>query len=184
MTTSLINPSYKFPNYFSWPFFFTIQKHGETRRKQLLMWTELILQFCKDNKLWRLSKSVFFDNLGQNPKINRKIALDSIETIFSSMVEGKRAVYVNEKVKDELFVLWKTFSEWEDFIYQSAVNRQSIDKLETLQYITQDDDNKGEEYYNMDKDMLVTILLELEKKGKCQLLADDNDVYMAVKFFK
>lgn len=184
MSTQLINPSYKFPVYYSWPFFFTLQKHGETRRKQLLMWSELILQFCKDNKVWRLSKSLFYENIGKNPKLNRKVSLDAIELIFSSMVEGKRAIYVNPKVKDELYVLWKSMAEWEDYIYQSAVSRQAINKLETLQYITQDDDNREEEYYNMDKDMLISILLELEKKGKCQLLADDNDSYMAVKFFE
>ena len=94
MSTQLINPSYKFPVYYSWPFFFTLQKHGETRRKQLLMWSELILQFCKDNKVWRLSKSLFYENIGKNPKLNRKVSLDAIELIFSSMVEGKRAIYV------------------------------------------------------------------------------------------
>ena len=95
--TELINPNYKFPEYYSWPFFFTIQKHGETRRKQLLMWTDLILNFCKDNKVWRLSKSVFYENLGKNPKVNRKLPIDSVEIIFSFMIDKKSAMYVNEK---------------------------------------------------------------------------------------
>ena len=164
----LINPNYKFPDYYSWPFFFTLQKHGETRRKQLLMWTELILNFCKDNKVWRLSKSVFYENLGKNPKINRKLPLDSVETIFSFMIDKKSAMYVNEKKsKDEIFILWKTVAEWEEFIYQAAVGRQSIDKLETLDYITNDDDNSHEEYYKMDRELFIMILKHLEKNGKC-----------------
>lgn len=182
--SNLINPKYSFPEYYSWPFFFTLQKHSETRRKQLLMWTELILKFCKDNKIWRLSKSVFYDNLGKNAKINRRISLDSIDIIFSSMVQQHRAMYVNQINKDEIFILWKTFNEWEEFLYSSAVNRHSIEKIETLDYISQDDDNEKEEYYQIDRDLLILILKNLEKKGKCNLLADNNNSYVGVKFIK
>ena len=51
----------------------------------------------------------------------------------------------------------KSFNEWEKFLYNSAVNRQSIDKLEALDYIIEDDNNKNEEYYNMDKNLLIGI---------------------------
>ena len=76
---SLINPKYKFPEYFSWPFFFTIQKDGETRRKQLTMWSDLTVKFCQDNKVWKLDKTIFFENLGKNPKVNRKLNTNSID---------------------------------------------------------------------------------------------------------
>jgi hypothetical protein len=48
---TLINRKYKFPEYFSWPFFFIIQKDVETRRKQLTMWSDLTVKFCQDNKV-------------------------------------------------------------------------------------------------------------------------------------
>ena len=165
----LINPKYPFPDYYSWPFFFTLQKHPETRRKQLLMWTELVLNFCKANKVWRLSKSIFYENLGKNPKINRKISLDSIEIIFDAMVQRKNAQFVSSKNKDEIFVLWKTIPEWEEFLYSSACVKQTIEKLETLDYISYDEDNASEEYYQMDRDLLIIILKNLEEKGKCNV---------------
>ena len=31
--TEIINPNYEFPEYYSWPYFFTIQKHEETKKK-------------------------------------------------------------------------------------------------------------------------------------------------------
>ena len=34
---SLINPKYKYPDYFKWPFFFYLQTNGEVGRKQLHM---------------------------------------------------------------------------------------------------------------------------------------------------
>ena len=83
------------------------------------------------------------------------------------MIEKKNAMYVKPKSKDEIFVLWKTVAEWEEFIHQSAVNRHSIEKLETLEYITHDEDNKNEEYYQMDRELLIMILQHLEAAGKC-----------------
>lgn len=62
---------YKFPEYYEWPFFFTIQKHTETRIKQLTMWADLIINFSRENKIWRLSKSEFVKYIGSNTKINR-----------------------------------------------------------------------------------------------------------------
>ena len=66
-----ISIKYRFPEHYDWPFFFTIQKHAETRIKQLTMWAELIRNFCRDNKIWRLSKSEFSKSLARNNKINR-----------------------------------------------------------------------------------------------------------------
>ena len=45
----------------------------------------------------------------------------------------------------------------------------TIDKLETLDYITDDDDNSKEEYYKMDRELLIMILKDLEKNGKCSV---------------
>ena len=151
MSSSLINPKYKFPDYFHWPFFFTLQTNGEVRRKQIHMWIDLILKFCQDNKVWKLTPEIFAVNLGQNPKINRKLDSKDTEVIFQSLVNVKKAVYIDPKKPVDIYILWRSFNEWEQYLYNAAMNRQSLDKLETLDYIIEDDDNKNEEYYNMDK---------------------------------
>jgi hypothetical protein len=71
MDVNLNTNNYKFPDYYDWPSFFTIQRHTETRIKQLNMWSDLIRNFCKDRKVWRISKYQFLSNLSQNNKINR-----------------------------------------------------------------------------------------------------------------
>ncbi len=71
-----LNIKYKFPDYYDWPFFFTIQKHAETRIKQLTMWADLIINYCRDNKIWRLNKSDFLKSIARNNKINRYINLN------------------------------------------------------------------------------------------------------------
>ena len=185
MSSKLINPKYKFPDYFQWPFFFTLQTNGEVRRKQIHMWIDLVLKFCQDNKVWKLTPALFAQNMGQNPKINRKLDPKDIEIIFQSLVSVKKAVFVNPAKPQDIYILWKSFNEWEQYLYNSAMNRQSIDKLETLDYIIEDDDNKNEEYYNMDKNLLINVLKGLESKGKCGLVKDSSgENYIAVKFIR
>lgn len=71
MEGEIVNKNYTYPDYYNWPFFFTIQKNAETRLKQFTMWSKLLCEFCQANKIWRLSKSQFGNSLGQNIKINR-----------------------------------------------------------------------------------------------------------------
>ena len=147
------------------------------------MWIDLILKFCQDNKVWKLTPEIFNKNLGQNPKINRKLDSKDTEVIFQSLVNVKKAVYIDPKKPVDIYILWRSFNEWEQYLYNAAMNRQSLDKLETLDYIIEDDDNKNEEYYNMDKNLLIAILKSLESKGKCGLVKD-GDNYIAVKFIR
>ena len=80
--------------------------------------------------------------------------------------------------------MWKSLLEWEEFIYSAAAKHHRIETIETLEYIVNDEDNMSEEFYGMDKDLLVVILQKLEKSRRCMLLADDNNHYVGVKFLK
>ena len=74
--------------------------------------------------------------------------------------------------------------EWEKILTDAAMTRQSIEKIETLDFITEDEENAAEEYYHMDRDLLIRILKDMENKGKCGLLKDENGSYIAVKFLR
>ena len=94
-------------------------------------------------------------------------------------------MYVNIKVNnDEVFMLWKSLAEWAEFIYSAATKHHRIETIETLEYIVADDDNESEEFFGMDKDMLILILQKLEREKKCMLLVDDSSRYVGVKFLK
>ena len=94
---------------------------------------------------------------------------DAVNLIFESFVDKKFGIFVN-RVKDEIFVLWKSIAEWEEFIFASAVKHQKIESIETLEYITNDEDNITEEFYGMEKDLLVIILQNLERQKKCVVI--------------
>lgn len=100
------------------------------------------------------------------------------------MVEKQSAMFINRNSNDEICILWKSLTEWEEFIYASATKHHRIETIETLEYIINDDDNSSEEFFGMDKDLLVIILQKLELAKKCILLVDDNNKYVGVKFLK
>ena len=130
-----------------------------------------------------IKPEIFLQNLGKNPKINRKLDSKDIEIIFQFLVSVKKAAFINPRKPSDIYILWKSFNEWEKYLYNAAMNRQSLDKLETLDYIIEDDENKNEEYFNMYKNLLIAILKGLESKGKCGLVKD-GDNYIAVKFIR
>ncbi len=71
--------------------------------------------------------------------------------------------------RDEIYVLWKSLNEWTDYFYESVTKHHRLDNLETLEYIMGDDDNINEEYYGIDKDLLIMILKRLEQAKKCMV---------------
>ena len=73
----------------------------------------------------------------------------------------------NNNSRDTIFVLWKSLKEWEDYFYDSVTRHHRIDSLETLEYIMTDDESMTEEYYGIDRDLLIIILKRLEKMNKC-----------------
>jgi hypothetical protein len=63
--------------------------------------------------------------------------------------------------------LWKSLNEWEEFIYAAAAKHHRIETIETLDYLISDEDNETEEFYGMEKEMLILILQSLEKSKRC-----------------
>jgi ESCRT-II complex subunit VPS25 len=177
-----MSSSFIFPDYYNWPFFFTIQKNFDTKIKQFGMWITIIKDYCKVNKIWRLSKSFFIENLSINKNINRRLTLEGVDTLFNYMRDIAKCLI--EITKEDYYILWKSLDEWEQCFYDSVNKHHRIDSLETLDYLISDEEVKNEEFYGMDYDLLIRILLSLQKKGKCILISSDQGNYVGVKFIK
>ncbi len=59
------------------------------------MWLEVLLGYCKANKIWKITKSIFLNSVGQNPNINRKLPIDAADLIFSFCVEKRIYFLIN-----------------------------------------------------------------------------------------
>lgn len=85
-------------------------------------------------------------------------------------MQNKHGIFASKKNNDEIFILWKTLNEWEEFIYAAAAKHHRIETIETLDYLISDEDNEMEEFYGMEKDMLIMILESLQKSNRCMVI--------------
>lgn len=173
--------TYTLPDFYNWPFFFTIQKHDETRKNQFDKWSDLLKDFCKTNKVYKISKDDFLRHLGKNEKINRQINSEFLDKLFDYFLKIR---LLEAYGKDIYYVFWKKLEEWEETIYSAVIKQHRVETLETLDYLIYDEEMRKEEFYLMEKEMLELILKDMEKKLMCHLLTDDNGIYVAVKFIK
>lgn len=172
--------NFEFPDYYKWPFFFTIQKHTETKLKQLNMWVEIIKNYCKHNKKWRITTNFLIENICINKDINRFLNMDNLKIIIGYMIKNNLLIEIS---KDEYLILWKSIEDWENIFYDSVIKHHRIDSLETIEYLMNDEEIEKEEFFGIDKDLLIIILRSLENKKKCILIKENNS-YIGVKFLK
>jgi hypothetical protein len=72
-----------------------MQKHTQTKEKQLQMWVNLALNYCKENKIFKMTKSNFLNTLGVNKTMKRKLNIDSVNVIFDYALE--KSINLNNK---------------------------------------------------------------------------------------
>ena len=78
--------SLSWPWQYSFPPFFTLQSHDETREKQLDQWVTLVLQYCQINKTTQLNlNEIRNTDLFQNQKIERKASIQLVTEVFNGM---------------------------------------------------------------------------------------------------
>ncbi|ENN72785.1 hypothetical protein HUJ04_013369 [Dendroctonus ponderosae] len=169
------------PWQYNFPPFFTLQPNPETRAKQVQAWKALILDYCKQSKLYLIdAREADNGPLFNNASINRKLDGAVIVSILSEMQKSGHAAPV-DKAKHRWEVYWHTLDEWSSMIYAHVYSKGLQGTVLTLFELSQGDDVKDEEFYGMQQDVLVKALQVLERDRKCELILSDED--QGVKFF-
>lgn len=184
-------PQFAFPNYYDLPPFFTIQPVEETQRKQLVMWSDLIRDYSKFNRIFYLDvRNAVDTDLFNNKKIQRKLGLDAVVKVLDSMVASGQAEWVSSgdqknkaPSKERALILWKSFSEWADVVWTWVRNVGATNSVFTVMDLIDGDDSKGEEFHGIPFEVMMNVLALLEKKGRCQVFTGSNSDEHGVKFF-
>ena len=67
--TSEKGGGFEFPDFYSYPPYFTLQPVKETREKQLASWRNLVVTYCRANRVFDFDPKTF--SLFENKAINR-----------------------------------------------------------------------------------------------------------------
>ncbi|XP_076283304.1 vacuolar protein sorting 25 [Lasioglossum baleicum] len=171
----------EWPWQYSFPPFFTLQPHMDTRAKQIAAWKGLILEYYRVTKQSSVDiREAHSSPLFNNAAINRKLPSEVVLLVLEELAKSGNASPV-DKGKQRWLVYWHTLEEWGEMIYNWAQEKGFIGSVCTLFELTQGEDTPDQEFYGLDTEVLIRALKTLEASKKAELiLFDDNQ---GVKFF-
>jgi ESCRT-II complex subunit VPS25 len=122
----LSSSSSQFPEFYSFPPFFTIQPVLTTREKQLGLWTQLIVDYHYAHKLPICVKHDC--PLWSNPQIQRTLSKNDLQIVLNHLVKVGSAEWMDGTTSSSggsedgttLRILWRTPAELASDIYQWA----------------------------------------------------------------
>lgn len=65
---------------------YTLQPVKATREKQLKQWSNIVMKFCKDNKVSSINPADF--SLFRNPTIDRNLSPEAVTAVVESMIKA------------------------------------------------------------------------------------------------
>ncbi|KAL4524898.1 hypothetical protein Ndes2526B_g07084 [Nannochloris sp. 'desiccata'] len=189
MSTSdqqLIPNSFVFPEFWSYPPYFTLQPIPESQEKQKELWRGLILSYCRHYRIFQINVD---DAAAQqtlpfaNPAIKRHLNRDAKLVFLEDLAAHSRGQWLDGKTRSNFLVLWKTLNEWADSLYTWAVANGLKDSVVTVDEVQRGEAVVGTELEGMPRVVLEKALKVLETQGKAKLFSGSTPDEEGVKFF-
>ena len=171
----------KFPEFYSFPPFFTIQPVEETREKQFALWRDLIVRYHDHCKIKTLV--VHECPLWKNDKIHRKLDPDDIQQIMENLVEQGHGEWIDDEQKTTCRIFWRQPKELAADIYEWAKASGNIGGVCTMYELHSGEDVNGMSFEGVDEELLRRALGILEDQGKCTIFQGDTSSEDGIKFF-
>ncbi|KAJ8754344.1 hypothetical protein K2173_002795 [Erythroxylum novogranatense] len=171
---------FKLPQFFNYTPYFTLQPVRDTREKQLQLWKELILDYCKTQKIYTIGLEENFP-LFSNPVIERSLNNEARETFLSALVSEGRAEWLDKGHK-KCLILWHRIQDWAEIILQFVKDYGLEDGVMTIEDIRLGIESRGTELHGVDRTILNRALKILESKGKAAIFKGTSTDDEGVKF--
>ncbi|XP_023301510.1 vacuolar protein-sorting-associated protein 25 [Lucilia cuprina] len=171
---------FQWPWEYSFPPFFTLQLHEETRQQQLNVWCDLFLKYLKHINKFTVNIHENTFPLFNNETLNRRLTPEMILQILEKL-QSTRHAHPLDKKRHEWQVYWHTLDEYGNMIYDWILETGQANSVCTLYEISHGDSSEGKGFYNIDEAVLLSVLRQLEEKGRCEVIEMDGSY--GVKFF-
>ncbi|GAB5354320.1 hypothetical protein AAMO2058_000108600 [Amorphochlora amoebiformis] len=171
-----------FPKFYDFPPFFTIQPVQQTRQKQLSIWAEFVKDYQKAQKSTSIDVAKAAASSGPpfgNAKINRKLNDEGIRLVLDELCRQGYGAWDDVKSKRVCRTTERKFEEWGNILLKWAKENGQMDRLCTLDEIRTE--NSGEEFHNLEAEILFEALKLLEANGKSTLIAGESLDELGVK---
>ncbi|XP_048132551.1 vacuolar protein sorting-associated protein 25 isoform X2 [Rhodamnia argentea] len=182
--------NFKLPPFFNYPPYFTLQPVRDTREKQVQLWKELILDYCKTQKISVIGLEEEFP-LFSNPAIESKdlfinlcisagsLTHEAREAFLAALVSEGRAEWL-DKGHRKCLILWHRIQDWADILLNFVKDNGLEDSVMTVEEIRSGPESRGTDLQGVDRIILMRALKLLEHKGKLAIFkgtsADDEGI--------
>ncbi|XP_039142674.1 vacuolar protein sorting-associated protein 25-like [Dioscorea cayenensis subsp. rotundata] len=171
---------FKLPAFFNYPPYFTLQPVRETREKQVQLWKELILDYCRNQKVFVVGLEEDFP-LFSNPVIERSLSHEAKVLFLSALVNEGRAEWMDKGHK-KCLILWMRIQDWADYIVNFVKENGFEDSVMTVEDIRSGFESRGTDLAGIDRTVLMRALRLLEQKGKAAIFRGTSTDDEGVKF--
>lgn len=162
--------------FLNWPPFYTLQPNLDTQSQQLALWSSVLLEFAKKNRIF-VATVESFEGITRNGALNRSLSVEFKNALVNYMVKQK--VLVSDGLS--FLVFWQKAETWAEKIYKWASDSGRIGTVETIEGLVSGDETNGEEFYGMPLNYAYNVLKTLEKSRKAEIFKVGEGY--ALKFF-
>ncbi|KAI8077775.1 ESCRT-II complex subunit-domain-containing protein [Halteromyces radiatus] len=183
--SSTTSSSYQFPSIHDFPPFYTRQPTETTWQNQALQWSDLILKYARHYRIFTLNLNQATtpgaSPLFENTRIKRRLSLETLQEVIEFMVQQGTAKWGDNKTEALLF--WRKPDDWADLIAQWVIQSGLNNNIVTTYEIAHGELAEGQEFYEIDHNVLLLAIQVLVKRGVAQLFKGTDNENMGVKFF-
>ncbi|CAI5460866.1 unnamed protein product [Closterium sp. Yama58-4] len=158
--------AFSLPRFYDYPPYFTLQPVKATRERQVRLWAELIVAWCRHHRTLLVSLDHF--PLFHNASIQRKLTFEARQVFLEALVAEGRAEWT-DRSRTRCLVLWKSINDWADTLLHFVRENGFGDSVLTLEEIRAGDDTKGTDLEGIDEDVLRRAIRVLEGRGLATL---------------
>ncbi|KAI0766155.1 ESCRT-II complex vps25 subunit [Trametes elegans] len=126
LSTHQTSSGFLLPSIHAAPPFFTLQPNAGTQAIVSQNWTRLILSYAPHKRLFVLraedadASGSEWDEILQNPRINRRLLSSHLSAILADMVAKGDAVYEPPRQTSSVLLYWRSPEEWAQVLYDWA----------------------------------------------------------------
>ena len=172
-------PEFQFPPiYLQYPPLFTRQPAQQTLDKQLEVWSQLVLDYCKHHRLFSISIKTPPPRLFDNSQLKRKCSQQFIKEILDHLVQKRKQAIWSPVDKSVCHIMWRTVDEWSAAIVQWSKERAFLpaNSILTCYELFNGDLTVDEEFHGLkDRWLLAQILGHLKMTGRCGIMVSGVD---------
>jgi len=160
---------FHYPPFHNLPPFFTSQPVLDTKKKQLSLWCDLVLDYVRHFKLHELDLNEIGNTaLFSNKQIKRRASQPFIVEIFEYIVNKGKAAWLPGKKR--ILVYWRSPEEWGSIIYNYIRENSMIGVVCTYYELRESEEVENQAFFQLEPSIFEQALKSLENTQKAKLL--------------